>query len=176
MPSTVTNNGITYTLTAIGSSSFQDNSNLNVVVIPNTVTTIKSNAFTRCTSLTSVTISDSVTSIEHSAFSYSGLTSVIVPDSIISLENMFLCQTFNFSYTSQFSTIIEDYGFALYSGLYSSQFQIQLLRLVKGRFISCQNLASISFPNSLTLIGDLHFMIVKFNFYKFSQFPYFDWY
>ena len=81
IPSSVTNNGITYSVTSIGYSAFYSCSGLTSVTIPNSVTSIGKWAFQSCSSLTSVTIPNSVTSIGNMAFAYcSGLTSVTLPN------------------------------------------------------------------------------------------------
>jgi len=61
IPSTVTNGGITYSVTSIGVNAFSQKS-LTSVTIPNSVTSIGGSAFYN-NPLTSVTIPDSVTSI-----------------------------------------------------------------------------------------------------------------
>ena len=69
IPSSVTNNGTTYSVTSIGASAFAYCSGLTSVTIPNSVTSIDSWAFWECSGLTSVTIPNSVTSIDYGAFS-----------------------------------------------------------------------------------------------------------
>ena len=56
IPSTVTNNNITYSVTSIAKSAFADCKNLTSVTIPNSVTSIGNNAFSNCSGLTSVTM------------------------------------------------------------------------------------------------------------------------
>lgn len=56
IPSTVTNNGITYTVTRIGDGAFQDCTTLTSVVIPNSVTDIGGSTFYGCISLIKMTI------------------------------------------------------------------------------------------------------------------------
>ena len=86
IPSSVTNNGTTYSVTSIGYSAFYSCSGLTSVTIPNSVTSIGKWAFQSCSSLTSVTIPNSVTSIGNMAFAYcSGLTSVTIPNSVTSI-------------------------------------------------------------------------------------------
>ena len=81
IPSSVTNNGTTYSVTSIGYSAFYSCSGLTSVTIPNSVTSIGKWAFISCSGLTSVTIPHSVTSIGNMAFAYcSGLTSVTLPN------------------------------------------------------------------------------------------------
>ena len=68
IPSTVTDNGITYTVTAIDSYAFSGCSGLTYVYIPNTVTTIGQQAFYRCTGITSIRLSENLSTIPNYAF------------------------------------------------------------------------------------------------------------
>ena len=89
IPSSVTNNGTTYSVTSIGDYAFYLCIGLTSVTIPNSVTSIGDDAFYGCSSLTSITIPNSVTSIGKWAFiSCSGLTSVTIPNSVTSIGNM----------------------------------------------------------------------------------------
>ena len=86
IPSSVTYNGIKYSVTSIGSNAFQNCSALTSITIPNSVTSIGDWAFYHCSGLTSVTIPNSVTSIGESAFEgCRGLTSVTIPSSVTSI-------------------------------------------------------------------------------------------
>lgn len=86
IPSTVVNNGTTYTVTRIGSYAFSGCSGLTSVEIPSSVTSIGNGAFYGCSSLTAVEIPSSVTSIGERAFyGCSGLTSVEIPNSVTSI-------------------------------------------------------------------------------------------
>ncbi|MFV8379822.1 Ig-like domain-containing protein, partial [Flavobacterium sp. LB3R33] len=86
IPSTVTYNTNTYSVTAIGESAFEASPNLTSVTIPNSVTSIGNLAFTDCFVLTSVTIPNSVTSIGNHAFtSCVRLTSVTIGNSVTSI-------------------------------------------------------------------------------------------
>lgn len=108
VPSQVTIDGQTYTVTSIGPGAFIESPNLTTVSIPNTVTEIEDNAFAfctslrnvtlpsglktisgalfhECTSLTSITIPDGVTVISHEAFHGSGLTELTIPESVTSI-------------------------------------------------------------------------------------------
>ena len=80
IPSTVTYNGTTYSVTSIGWGAFAECESLTSVTIPNSVTRIEIGAFADCSSLTSITIPNSVTSIGDLAFyGCDGLKSVEVP-------------------------------------------------------------------------------------------------
>ena len=86
IPSTVVNNGTTYTVTSIGSYAFSGCSGLTAVEIPNSVTSIGYSAFEDCSGLTAIQIPSSVTSIGNYAFSgCSGFTSVEIPNSVTSI-------------------------------------------------------------------------------------------
>ena len=67
IPSTVTYNGKTYSVTRIGEGAFMECNWLKSVTIPNSVTSIESSAF-YFTPLTSIIIPESVTHIEEDAF------------------------------------------------------------------------------------------------------------
>lgn len=78
IPSTVTYNGTTYTVTAIGNNAFRNCSQLTGVSIPGTVTSIGEYAFYACNSLSSVTIPNGVESIGTGAFANCfGLTTFV---------------------------------------------------------------------------------------------------
>ena len=86
IPGNVTYQGVSCSVTSIGSSAFSGCSGLTSVTIPNSVTSIGSSAFSGCSGLTSVTIPNSVTKIDQSAFSgCSSLTSVTIPNSVTSI-------------------------------------------------------------------------------------------
>lgn len=68
IPSSITYDGKTYSVTSIGEYAFSRCSGLTSVTIPNSVTSIGSKAFNECSGLTSVTISNSV-SITNNVFS-----------------------------------------------------------------------------------------------------------
>ena len=86
IPSSVTYQGTTYSVTSIRKYAFCDCSSLTSVTIPNSVTSIGNDAFNYCISLTSVTIPNSVTSIGDDAFyDCSSLTSVTIGNSVTSI-------------------------------------------------------------------------------------------
>ncbi|MBR3950821.1 MAG: leucine-rich repeat protein [Bacteroidaceae bacterium] len=68
IPSTVSYQGIDYSVTSIGGGAFYDCIGLTDVTIPNSVTSIGSSAFDGCTGLTTITIPEGVASIGIDAF------------------------------------------------------------------------------------------------------------
>ena len=89
IPTTVNYNGVTYTVTSIGSNAFYECTGLTSINIPNSVTSIGDDAFFGCTRLTSIVIPNSVTSIGENAFSgCTGLTSIDIGNSVTSIDRL----------------------------------------------------------------------------------------
>lgn len=72
MPSTITYNETTYTVTAIGAEAFAGNTTIKNLIIPSTVTSIEANAFQGCSKLTIKTEHASVPSGWDSNFNPDG--------------------------------------------------------------------------------------------------------
>ncbi len=137
IPSTVTYNSKTYSVTSIGNSAFYSCSSLTSITIPEGVTSIGSYAFSDCSSLTSITIPESVTSIGGSAFSdCSSLTSITIPEGV---------------------TSIGDYAFQHCSSLTSINIPESVTSIGDYAFQYCSSLTSINIPESVTSIGSYAF-------------------
>jgi len=86
IPSTVENEGTTYTVTQLGFRAFHQCEGLTIVNLPSTITTFGQAAFARCTSLTTVNIPEGITSISNEVFwGCTSLTSITLPASLTSL-------------------------------------------------------------------------------------------
>ena len=137
IPSSVTYDGKTYSVTAIGGYAFAYCSGLTSVTIPNSVTEICIYAFSGCSGLTSITIPNSVTDIDFFAFSgCGGLTSVTIPNSV---------------------TGIGFYAFYRCSGLTSIDIPNSVTGIGSSAFEGCYGLTSITIGNSVTHIGSSAF-------------------
>ncbi len=130
--------------------------NLSSIIIPNSVTVIEEMAFFKCNLLTEITIPESVREIGMSAFSdCSNLETISIPDDVILDYG-----TFNETkwYSNQPNGV-------LYLGTYAYGYKgdksvVTELSIVDGTrcivpcaFDYCENLISISIPNSVTRIG-----------------------
>ena len=133
IPSAVTYNGTTHSVTSIGYYAFLSCDGLTSVTIPNSVTSIGDEAFYNCSGLTSITIPNSVTSIGVFAFGdCSGLTSVTIGNSVTSIGGG---------------------AFEGCTGLTSVTIPNSVTSIGGGAFRGCKGLTSITIPNSVTSIG-----------------------
>ena len=130
IPSTVVNDGITYTVTSIGNNAFFQCSDLTSVTIPEPVTTIESYAFCGCGGLTTINIPKSITTIEEAAFyGCSSVSSLTIPELVTSIgSNAF-------------------YGC---SGLTVIKIPNSVISIGSGAFSGCSGLKSMTLP----FIGD----------------------
>ncbi len=86
IPETVTYDGITYPVTAIGANTFYNCSELNRVVIPAGVTSIGSSAFYGCSLLDGIVIPEGVTKInERTFYNCTSLKAINIPAGVTSI-------------------------------------------------------------------------------------------
>lgn len=187
IPSSVTNSGTTYTVTAISQQAFHNCTDITSVSIPNTVTTIGQHAFSGCTSITSATIGNSVTSIGGSAFEgCTSLSSVNLPNSVTSIDGYAFsgCTSLTSITIPRQVTAIGQYAFAssglttinfnatnctnigTYSNTYAFNNCIYVTTINIGSnvtnipayaFVGCSNITSITIPDSVVNIGNSAF-------------------
>ena len=111
-------------VTTIGSSAFDNCSNLTSVAIPNSVTEIGFRAFEDCRALTSINIPNSVTEIgDYAFYNCSELTSITIPNSV---------------------TRIGDLAFSGCRSLKNFTFGSGLRSIGQGAFSDCFNITQIS--------------------------------
>ena len=156
IPSSVTYNGTTYSVTSIGYNAFSGCSGLTSVTIPSSVTSIDKSAFSNCSGLTSVAIPNSVTSIGVDAFLFcSGLTSVIIPNSVTIIGDWAFdgCSGLTSVTIPNSVTSIGKSVFAYCSGLTSVIIPNSVTNISNSAFSNCSSLTSVTIPNSVTSIG-----------------------
>ncbi len=160
IPASIVKDGVTYSVTSIGSGAFYGCSSLTSVTIPSSVTTIGSTAFQGCSGLTSVTIPSSVTSIGSSAFNgCSGLTSITIPSSVTSIGNAAFdgCSGLTSITIPNSVTSIDGSAFHGCSGLTSITIPSSVTSIGNAVFMGCSALTSITIPSSVTSIGSYAF-------------------
>ncbi len=171
IPSTVTHEEITYTVTTIGSFG---ECNYSALDIPSTVTVLGQGCFSQCTTLTAVTLPSSVVEIQQGAFQGCiALTSVTIPNSVRNIGNYVFSGD-----TALRSVILPDstamVGDAIFGGChnltqpvynsthfmfmpmdYSGEYTIPdgIQAICGGVFEFCIGLTGIHFPASVETIG-----------------------
>ncbi len=166
IPSSVSHEGKTYSVTSIGSVAFYGCSGLTSITIPNSVTSIGNDAFYRCSGLTSITIPNSVTSIGGEAFSgCKVLTSITIPNSVTSIGEFAFSgcssltsinvQAGNTKYDSRekCNAIIETASNTLIAGCKNTVIPNSVTIIGEWAFDSCSGLTSVTIPSSVTSIG-----------------------
>lgn len=127
-----------YTVTSIGSKSFQKNTSITTLIIPDSVKSIGDSAFSMC-KLTSLTLGDGVTTIELQAFMGCPLTSITFGNNlrVIGDKTFVACKLTNI---------------AIPDGV---------IRIGMNAFQNSANLASVTIPDSVISIGGSAFNKTK---------------
>lgn len=159
IPSTVTNQSVSYKVTAVGDYSFQGCIGLTRVSIPSSVTTIGASAFMFCGGLESIEIPSSVTSIGEGAFSFCDAIKTITfltPSSLVTIgDNAF--QDCNVLEAISIPPTVSYIGSYAFSGCYeltSVTIPQSVTTINDYTFWLCNNLTSVSLPETITTIND----------------------
>ena len=136
VPSTVTHEGKTYTVTAVSDHAFQECS-VTQVVLPNTIKSIGLSAFLDCYQLTYINLPQTITSIGNNAFNgCTALGTISLPSGIKTIGDN------TFASCKSLTTITIPDGV---TSIGSSAFQ------------GCSNLSTISIPSSVESVGSSAF-------------------
>jgi len=175
IPSSVTYNGNTYTVTSIGDDAFSYCISLTSVSIPEGITSIGVRAFNACSNCTSINLPYTLTSIGTYAFAACGMSSVTIPKGVTSMgrgvfQNCTLLTSLTISEGLPFislyafsgctglksvvvpaSCVLNEAAFANCTGIQSAT----ILSSVIGDavFQGCTALASLQLSSSITSIG-----------------------
>lgn len=132
IPPVVTNQGQSFTVTAIDNDAF-GYSTIESIKIPTTITAIGDGAFNYCKSLKQITLPDVVMTIGDHAFEGCGLKEVTIPSAI---------------------DIIQSHTFAYCTELKHIQLPDQLKYINYGAFLGCTSLKEIRIPAQVYLISE----------------------
>ncbi|MBR5592916.1 MAG: leucine-rich repeat domain-containing protein [Bacteroidaceae bacterium] len=128
IPESVSYDGVTYSVTGIGTDAFRECYGLVKVIIPGSITSIGENAFRACILLSDFEIPGSVTTIGAKAFEEcKGLASVEIPNSV---------------------TIIGDSAFYKCSGIASLSIGAGVKTIGRGAFWGCSSLKDLRIEDS----------------------------
>ena len=158
IPEAIVYGGKRYPVVSIGNEAFYNCTDLTSVTIPNSVTSIGNNAFRGCSSLTSVAIPNSVTSMGSEAFSGCGsLTSITIPSSVTNIGEcaFYGCSSLpvidNIRYADTYLVETVDKTLSSYKIKEGTRF------IGTSAFSGCNNLTSVTIPNSVPTIGQKTF-------------------
>ena len=148
IPSSVTYNGKTYSVTSIGEWALSLCSGLEKVKISSSIISIGSNAFANCSKLKSVTIPNSVTSFGEDAFSHCD-----------KLDALYFTGTLAQWYGKDFNSANENplrYAHNLYIGnSHVTDMTVPgTITEIKGYLFAGASFKSVTIPKSVTKIGD----------------------
>ena len=171
IPSTVTYNDVTYSVTSIGSEALSSCSGLTSVTIPNSVTSIGDHAFYNCSGLKEVRITDLKAWCEinfennpllyahHLFLNGEEIRDLIIPEGVAEIKEYAFCGASDFTTVSVPNSVtsIGDGAFSSCSGLTSVTIPNSVTSIGSSAFYDCSGLTSVTIPNSVTSIGGYTF-------------------
>lgn len=160
IPSTVTYDGTTYSVTSIGEAAFQNCIEMTSLTISNSITSISRYTFYNCEKLTSAIIPESVTEVGESAFQNClKMTSLTIGESVTSINQYAFsgCYTLSSVNIPESVTEIGDGAFETCSNLTSLTIGNSVTSIGSYAFNNCKNLISVTIPKSVNKIGDKAF-------------------
>ncbi len=176
VPETVTNDGVSYTVTAIGEYAFKW-SPATQIELPNTVEVFEASAFSGASDLVSLNMPANLKVIGDYSLSSTAITSIDIPASVeeIGYSAFFTCKKLNeitlheglktIGGAAFYKTALTDVtvpesvvdlgekAFYYCERLKSVKLPSSLKVLGKGTFLQCSSLSSVTLPDGLTEIG-----------------------
>ena len=160
IPSTVTYNGDTYSVTSIEDYAFYKCSSLTAINIPDGVTSIGIWTFYNCSNLAVINIPEGVTGISERAFyNCNSLIAINIPESVTSIgdEAFYKCNSLTAINIPDGVTSIGIWAFYNCSNLTAINIPEGVTSIGSSTFGYCNNLTSIAIPESVTSIENYAF-------------------
>ncbi|MBQ9983723.1 MAG: leucine-rich repeat protein [Lachnospiraceae bacterium] len=159
IPETVTNNGVTYTVTSLGEYAFSNENNLVLVEIPGTVKKIGEKCFDSCYYLQQVIFSeDGLEYIGDRAFFHCALSSFQIPSTVTTIEECaFGYATFSEITIPKSVTTWGDSIFYSSSYLKTVTFEEGCTVVPPRMFAGCKAITTVKFPNTIKSIEERAF-------------------
>ena len=154
IPSSITHNGTTYTVTGIGNHAFRNCDGLTGVSIPNTVKTIGNFAFYDCPGLTVINIPYGVTKLGWDALGKTGLTAAYIPNSVTSIgsEIFYYCTSLRNVTLPESITYIDMRSFQGCTSLTKIVIPDGVTTIYSDAFKGCTSLQEVTIPRTTTTI------------------------
>lgn len=158
IPASVTYEGITYAVTAIGDNAFEECETLTAVTIPESVLTIGAKAFYECWGVTEITVPENVAHIGIDAFHSTSITSVVwnakncTCDRYYVNETPFSSGVTSFTFGDKVEVIPTTLCYTM-SKLTEIVIPGNVKRIEDGAFKGCTSLTEVTIPKGLTHIG-----------------------
>lgn len=162
IPESVTVDGTTYKVTAIGDSAFMAKDSITKVTMPNCITSIGKCAFAKCTKLTDMNLSSGITELGTAAFWLCSLwvAEVEIPEAITEVpESLFLqCRALTSITLNDKITSIGKYAF-YYCNSWTGTLTIPsgVTEIPTQTFRYCTALDTINLHDNITTIGERAF-------------------
>ena len=156
VPSTVTHDGTTYTVTAVGRAAFYNCPDLTEVTLPNTVTMLDYAAFANCSSLTAIEIPGNVTELGEFCFqSCTALEVLRFNGELTAIPRQCFMYCSSLHTLTWPSTIKEIGPYALYecTNLGSLILPDDLETLQPYALAHCSSLSGVTIPGQVSFIG-----------------------
>ena len=177
IPSNVSYNGVSYTVTSILEYAFRKYTGITSVVMPNTISVIGYQSFRECSGMTAISLPDSLTTIGGYAFYFcSSLLSISLPSTLTSIgmdygqqfPNAFIgCTVLSsivvdsantvFDSRDNCNAIIRTSDNSLMTGCINTVIPNTVTSIGNYAFYGYTGLTSVTIPNSVTNIGNYAF-------------------
>lgn len=161
VPETVTYEGKTYKVTAIGEKTFQNCFQVTSISLPQSVTSIGAKAFSTTRGLTKdIILPDGVTSIGYDAFGEAHIKSLVIPDGVTEIPYgiCYGTRTIRSVKIPDTVTSIGDRAFMFCDTLETVKLPSKLTSIGEYAFDYCDKFERIELPDNLRKIGDNAFI------------------